>query len=189
MSAVKGKKDPVPPRVSVAEFFSHFEEKDHEQLRARLIDHGRLLAWTGNVKNDMPFYVVEQSVEGVIGEYNGHHTGPAPGYDRIAFYCEREPPVTPGEVLTAYGDSDLLQLVPPYGGEPFDQWRKRCDEEGCDLEEFGDTLALFLIRELGEEDWTYNDRGECIRRVEAAVGQLTSVLLALQDQSLVGAKP
>ncbi len=186
---IEGHIVPYGPRVTVDEFFTHFDESSHDILKAMLIDQGRLLAWTGQgpIGMGLPLLCTAQPasknpVDSSLID-NQRRKNPK-GYTSVAFFCQRDEPVTPLELWGSFGDGrgDFMGFIMPNAEETFDEWHERLDDEGESLEAYGDTLFLFLIRELGSPEWVSNDRRECIRLVKAAISDLNVVLRELESK-------
>lgn len=74
--------------------------------------------------------------------------------------------LTPFDLYWSYPDADLLGMAPP---DPLTAW-DQFDATNC-----GDTLFLFLVRELGED---CEGLGEQIRRLDRAIHDLMAVRMS-----------
>jgi len=73
-------------------------------------------------------------------------------------------------IFDAYPDSDLLSLLPPSDDATVGEYLKTCDAD------FGDTLFLFILKELNDD---CEDADDAFRRINNAIEQLTAVRDAL----------
>ncbi len=81
------------------------------------------------------------------------------------------------DVYSAYPHSDLIDIVPPVRGMSAKQFLKTIDQ-GL----FGDTLFLFILREVADMD---GEREEVVRALCRARDDLTAVIEASKDQPFI----
>ena len=169
------------PRITCDEFFGYFPEDRHAELHARLTDHGRLIAWGGAPSKRLPIYVIPQALEGSLGNQWDVVAGPASGYDRILFYCERSPDVLPYSVVLPFLSSPEMNVITPLPKEPWAEWLARLEEEGESLNDCSDLLLRAVVNTLSEGDWVWKNRNECIDRIGKLIYRLTEVLEELHE--------
>jgi hypothetical protein len=79
------------------------------------------------------------------------------------------------DVYLAYPDQDLLPIKKPNKGELVGHWLVRCKRE---LENCGDTLFLFVLREMSDAK---NDVNEAAEMLQRALFDLEAVRDAIGD--------
>lgn len=91
---------------------------------------------------------------------------------------------TPAQLYWAYPHSDLLPMEPPSATKT---WKQFVDElnknERIPGQSLGDTLFLFLARELARTSGDQIDSDEQLRRIKSAIEQLDETLQDLRKQT------